>query len=83
MLQTLFLLLGTLRLYRTRAMEPNLVPFLINLAVRSPKADQQTKLSYDGLHESVKAMEVSIKRHKIMTNTLDWHLSLAICQVDG
>ena len=42
----------------------------------------RTKSSYDNIDDSVIANEVAIKRHNIVTNTLDWHLSLVISHVD-
>ena len=41
----------------------------------------QLKPSYDNVEDLVKASEVAIRRHRVVSNTMDWYLSLAVSQV--
>ena len=55
----------------------------MNPAIQSLKSGQQSKPSYDNVEDLVKASEVAISRHRVVANTMDWHLSLAVSQVDN
>ena len=58
-------------------------PYKINSTVQSLKSGQQPKPSYDSIDDIVKTSEVAIKIHRVVTNTMDWHLNLAVSQVDN
>ena len=72
---------GTLRLYRTGSVDPDLEAYKLNPAIQSLKSGQ-TKPSFDNVEDLVKSAEVAIRRHRVIANTMDWHLSLAVSQAD-
>ena len=69
-----------------KAIQYNTIQYLYRASFNSENCSgQQAKQSYnnDNVDDNVQANEVVIKRHRILTKTLDWYLSLAISQVDG